>query len=77
MTYTAAYLQSLRPGTHRIAVDGSTATDIANVSFYIREDGRLTASGYRLSERPGWRNTSFLITEGDAMDAKKYRIEEV
>ena len=47
--YTAAFLQSIRPGTHRIGVDGSTATDIANVDFYFGEDGRLTASGYRLS----------------------------
>ena len=77
MTYTAAFLQSIRPNTHRIGVDGGPATDIANVNFYFGEDGRTTISGYRLSERPGWRQTTFMITEGCAEDARRYRVEEV
>ena len=77
MTHTATSLHSIRAGTHRISVDGGPATDIASVSFYVGGDGRVTVSGYRVNPVPGWRNTSFMITEGCAEDAKKYRIEEV
>ena len=77
MTYTAPFLQSLRPGTHRVGVDGGKMTDIASVRFYFAEDGRVTVSGYRLNPKAGWRNTSFMITEGCAADAAKYQVEEV
>ena len=77
MTYTASYLQSIRPGTHRIRADGGKATDIASVSFYVGGDGRVTISGYRVNPRPGWRNTTFMITEGCAADAARYQVEEI